>query len=144
MIAVDTNILVYSHRRDMPFHASAKDLMQKLVESSDRWAIPWPCIHEFLSIVTNPKIFIAPTPVEHALAQIQAWIASSDLQLLAEDEGYLEILVAFIANAKVVGAKIHDARVAALCIYHGVKELWTADRDFSRFRQLSTKNPLVT
>ena len=37
---------------------------------------------------------------------------------------------------------VHDARVAALCIAHGVTELWTADRDFGRFPDLVTRNPL--
>jgi hypothetical protein len=33
--------------------------------------------------------------------------------------------------------------VAALCFLHGVRELWSADRDFSRFPNLKVKNPLV-
>ena len=48
-----------------------------------------------------------------------------------------------LESSKVVGAKVHDARVAAICISHGVAELWTADRDFSRFPVLKTTNPLV-
>jgi predicted nucleic acid-binding protein len=38
---------------------------------------------------------------------------------------------------------IHDARIAAICIQYGVSELWTADRDFSRFAGLKTRNPLI-
>jgi predicted nucleic acid-binding protein len=33
--------------------------------------------------------------------------------------------------------------VAALCRQHGVRELWSADRDFSRFVGLAVKNPLI-
>ncbi|MDE0005335.1 MAG: hypothetical protein OXQ29_21810 [Rhodospirillaceae bacterium] len=40
------------------------------------------------------------------------------------------------------GAIVHDARVAALCRYHGVRVLWSADRDFSRFHGLTVINPL--
>lgn len=41
------------------------------------------------------------------------------------------------------GAMVHDGRIAALCLHHGVSELWTADRDFSRFATLAVRNPLV-
>ena len=46
-------------------------------------------------------------------------------------------------GSKVAGARVHDARVAALCIHHGVRELWSADRDFSRFAPLVVRNPLI-
>ena len=39
--------------------------------------------------------------------------------------------------------EIHDARVAALCRQHGVRELWLADRDFNRFAGLTVVNPLL-
>jgi hypothetical protein len=35
------------------------------------------------------------------------------------------------------------ARIAALCRQHGVRELWSADRDFNRFPGLVVVNPLV-
>ena len=62
---------------------------------------------------------------------------------LGEEDVYLETLANLLESSKVVGAKVHDARVAAICISHGVAELWTADRDFSRFPVLKTTNPLV-
>ncbi len=57
MIAVDTNILVYAHRKDSPLHISAAAAIQRLAEGTAPWAIPWPCLHEFLSVTTNLKIF---------------------------------------------------------------------------------------
>jgi predicted nucleic acid-binding protein len=49
MIAVDTNVLVYSHRSDSPFYQAAETALTGLAEAGDLWAIPWPCIHEFLA-----------------------------------------------------------------------------------------------
>ena len=43
MIAVDTNVLVYSHRSDSPFHTAAKGLIESLRTQAAPWAIPWPC-----------------------------------------------------------------------------------------------------
>lgn len=107
------------------------------------WAIPWPCIHEFLAIVTHPRIFNPPTPLRRALDQVEIWRESPSLELLSESGTYGEILREILRKGRVVGAQIHDARVAALCRHHGVRELWTADRDFGRFRDLRVRNQLV-
>jgi uncharacterized protein len=59
VIAVDTNILVYAHRQDSPFHKAAFRRVAELAEGPATWAIPWPCVHEFLAIVTHPRILRA-------------------------------------------------------------------------------------
>ncbi|MEA2001606.1 MAG: TA system VapC family ribonuclease toxin [Actinomycetota bacterium] len=143
MIAVDTNLLVYSHRRDSEFHEAAHASLQQLAESRSSWAIPWPCVHEFLAIVTHARIYDPPTPLEQALAQVEAWLDSPSLVVLSETADYWSELRNTLSNAGVTGAKIHDARVATLCIASGVRTLWTADRDFSRFADLQVQNPLV-
>lgn len=143
MIAVDTNLLVYSHRSDSPFHQPAKDLIEELRRQQAPWAIPWPCVHEFVAIVTHPAIFKTPTPLAAAFASVDAWLAAGNVHLLAESESYLEKLRNLALTAQLKGPRILDARIAAICLHHGVRELWTADRDFSAFPQLSAHNPLV-
>jgi len=105
--------------------------------------IPWPCVHEFLAIVTHPLIYNPPTPLKRAIAQVEAWLEAPSLLLLSETEDYWPELCTTITAARVAGPQIHDARVAALCQLHGVEELWTSDRDFGRFSGLKFTNPLV-
>ncbi len=143
MIAVDTNILVYAHRADSPFHQAAAARLAGLASSELPWALPWPCLHEFFAIVTHPKIYSPPTPVAACLSQIDAWLEAPSLVLLSESTGHWPTLRALVRAARVVGPQVHDARIAALCVQHAVSELWTADRDFSRFPQIKTTNPLV-
>ena len=143
MIAVDTNLLVYAHREDAEWHSEALTVLSKLADGAGRWAIPWPCVHEFLGIVTHPRIYATPLSVHNALATVGEWMKSPSLSLLAETPSYWPRLEILVAQAKIRGPKIHDARIAALCVTHGVRELWTTDRDFSRFRGLRTVNPLV-
>ena len=143
MTAVDTNILIYSHREESPWHPQAKAQIETLRDNAAPWAIPWPCIHEFIAIVTNPRIFGAPTPLGTAFEAVRAWQAAGNLHVIAESPGYLEKLEQLARAANLAGARIHDARIAALCLHHGVRELWTADRDFSLFPQLNARNPLV-
>jgi hypothetical protein len=143
VIAVDTNLLVYAHREDSPWHGPARDWLTALAEGPVPWAIPWPCLHEFLAIVTHPGIYRPPTPRDRAVDQVDAWLESPSAVLLCEGEGYWPTLHEMILGGGVLGGQVHDARVAALCRYHGVEALCTADRDFSRFPDLTVRNPLV-
>lgn len=143
MIAVDTNILVYAHREDSPWHTSAYAHLTTLAEGTSPWCIPWSCLHEFLAIVTHARIFKPPTPLPLACEQVDAWLESPRVLLLSETSGYWPTLRQTVLEGKIQGPMIHDARIAALCQHHGVQELWTADRDFSRFPTLSPHNPLL-
>lgn len=143
MIAVDTNILVHSHRSDSEWHDPALARVRELAEGRARWALPWPCVHEFLAIVTHPRIWGPPTPLPAAIDQVDAWLESPTLVLLAESPGYWTELRVLLAAGRIQGPRVHDARIAALCLSHGVRELWTADRDFSRFGSFRTVNPLT-
>jgi uncharacterized protein len=143
LIAVDTNLLVYAHREDAAFHDAALARLAELAEGSAAWAIPWPCLHEFYAIVTHSRIYAPPTPPARAIEQIEAWLESPSLALLAESAGHWPALKHLLTSARVQGPMVHDARIAALCLQHGVKTLWTADRDFARFTALQAVNPLV-
>lgn len=142
MISFDTNILIYAHRSESPFHARASASLREAAESPAPWALTWTALHEFLAIVTNPRIFQHPTPLEAAIRQVDAWLLSPSLVLLTEPEGYWLILSNLLTRAQVVGGRIHDARIAALALAHEIQVLRTADRDFSRFVDLKTENPV--
>ena len=144
MIAVDTNILVYAHRRESRFHAEAASLMRTLAEGDSAWAIPWPCCYEFLSVVTNRNIWgDAVTTQERAWQQLTEWARSPSCWLISETGDFLEVLGRFIQRPRVTGGVVHDARIAAICVAHGADELLTRDRDFSLFPELRLRNPIV-
>ena len=144
MIAIDTNLLVYAHRPEMPFHERTRDVLTAALSEPEPVAIPWPCVHEFLAIVSNPRIFEHPTPMDAALDAVGRLLDSLGGGFLAEGEGYLRVLERIARPALLQGAVVHDARIAALCRYHGVRVLWSADRDFSRFADFAVTNPLAT
>lgn len=143
MIAVDTNLLVYAHRGDSAFHTEAADILRSLAEGRGPWAIPWPCVHEFMAISTHPRIYDPPSSPEQAIGQLDAWLESPSLRVIGEGTGYERHLKEVVRGARSRGGQVHDARIAAICLYHAVDELWSADRDFSRFPTLRTRNPLV-
>ena len=139
----DTNILVYAHREESPFHIAAYACIAVLASGAARWAIPWPCLHEFLAVVTHPRIYAPPTPLDRALDQVEAWLESPTLAVLTESAEHWPVLRDLLVIGHIAGPRVHDARIAALCRQHGVRELMSADRDFSRFAGLAVTNPLV-
>jgi uncharacterized protein len=144
VIAFDTNVLVYAHRREAQEHERAFELVRSYAEGSDVWAIPWPCVYEFFSVVTNPRIWNrSATPPEAAWLQLEAWFDAPGLRMLGEAAGFREVLGEFACRARVRGPAIHDARVAALCVFHGVETLFTRDRDFALFPELARRDPFL-
>lgn len=142
MFAVDTNVLVYAHRREAREHVVASARLRDLATGSDSWAIPWPCLYEFFSVVTNSRIWKADasTP-DQAWSQIAAWVGSPTLRLLGETEDFLSVFECLARRPRVRGPVVHDARIAALCLAHGVEALLSRDRDFSLFPDLAVRNP---
>lgn len=143
MIAVDTNILVYAHRRDSEWHDLAQACLRRLAEGQARWALPWQSLHEFFEVVTHPRIYAPPSTSTQAIDQLDAWLESPSVALIGEDGGYWPVLRTQLMAGRIAGPRVHDARIAAVCLFHGVTELWTADRDLGRFPQLKTRNPLA-
>jgi toxin-antitoxin system PIN domain toxin len=143
LIAVDSNILIYAHRTDSPFHEAAARKLSGLAEGAASWALPWPCLHEFLAITTNRRIYDPPATIDEATGFVDALLASPRVELLAESDTHWNALRLMMRNAGVVGGRVHDARIAAICLQHGVRELWSADRDFGRFPALKVVNPLL-
>ena len=143
MIAIDTNILIYARRRELPEHEIAAKLLRELAEGSTPWAIPWPCIYEFLRVVTHPRVFEPPTELEAALEDLDSLLSSPTVVLLGEGGAHFRELQKAGKDARVFGNLVHDAHIAVLCIEHGVAELLTRDRDFSRFQNLVAKDPFA-
>ena len=142
MIAIDTNILVYAHREDSEWHDRASRCVARLAQGRISWGLPWPCVHEFLAIATHPRIYAPPSTLAQAVDQVEAWLESPVAVMLGETRDHWDTLTDLLRESRVAGPLVHDARVAALCVAQGVTELWTADRDFSRFPGLVTRNPL--
>ena len=141
MQAIDTNILVYAEIISSPHHRIARKILTNLAEGAVPWAIPWPCVYEFLRVVTHPRVYHPPIPLKVVLPDLRRILDSPTLMLLNETPNHTEVMMSVIEEAGVSGNLIHDAHIAALCIEHGISELITGDRDFSRFDSLSVINP---
>jgi toxin-antitoxin system PIN domain toxin len=143
VIAVDTNLLVHAHQREAQLHGKAAATIRQLAQGQRPWGV---CLHsliEFCGVVTLPRLWRLPSTPAQAVEQIAAWRESPSLRILADDASLLDQFFDLLVQGNVHGGMVHDARIAATCLMHGVSEFWTVDRDFSRFPDLHTRNPLV-
>lgn len=143
MIAFDTNILVHARRRGSPHFAAANALLGRWAEGEEAWALAWVSVYEFLRIVTHPRVFSPPTRTETALEDLDSLLASPSLVMLGEGPAHFSHLRRTLTEGGAAGNLVHDAHIAALALEHGVREIWTTDRDFSRFPGLRVRNPFA-
>lgn len=141
MIALDTNVLVHARRRESKHHVAARKLLAGLAEGDEPWALPWPCVYEFLRVVTHPRVFDPPTDLQTALEDLESLFDSPSLVLLGEGPGHRARLRRAAESGRASGNLAHDAHIVALCVEHGVRELLSTDRDFGRFRDLAVRDP---
>jgi len=147
VIAIDTHILVCAHREDSPCHAAAANCLASCAEGQlprgPALALPARILRHLFAISTHARtharIHNPPTPAAGALDQIDAWLESPSLVLLAESDRHWSALRTLLTQSRAVGPAVHDAHIAALCLQHGVQKLWSADRDFSRSRAESAQ-----
>jgi uncharacterized protein len=142
MIGVDTNILVYARRAELPPHPRALELLRGLAEGDQPWALPWPCVYEFVRVVTHPRVFTPASDLGVVLEDLESLLASPSLLLLGEGPAHASHLRRVLMDGNATANLVHDGHIAALVLEHGVTEFWTADRDFARFRGVRARNPL--
>jgi hypothetical protein len=141
VIALDTNVLIFAEITNSPHHHQAREILSSLAEGPIPWSIPWPCVYEFLRVVTHPRVFHPPVPAARALEDIGQILLSPSLVVLRETDRHPAIMRQVIEESGATGNLLHDAHIAALCREHGVGEIVTGDRDFSRFNGLAVTNP---
>jgi len=138
VITIDTNVLVYAHREEMPQHRRARARVIELAEGPARWAIPVFCLGEFLRVVTHPRLFDPPFEVPEACAALDRVLISPSLVVLTPGDRFWPLLSRAMREAHAVGNLVFDAQIVALCREAGVSALLTEDRDFHRFPGFST------
>jgi toxin-antitoxin system PIN domain toxin len=141
VILLDANLLVYAHISDSPAHEQARRWLDDRLNGSAPVGFPWPTTLAFLRLVSNPRIFERPEPIEHAWRQVQEWLNCPVAWIPQPTERHREILQSLLLSGGVRGNLVPDAHLAALAIGHGLL-LCSTDGDFARFEGLRWQNPL--
>jgi uncharacterized protein len=141
MQLVDVNVLVYAHRLDAARHQDHADWLRGLLAGEEPYGMSDLVLGGFLRIVTSPKVFKQPTPLETALAFAELLRTQPNCVPVSPGERHWGIFTRLCRTAGVKGNLVPDAYLAALAIESG-SEWITTDRDFSRFPGLRWRHPL--
>lgn len=139
--SVDVNILLYASDTSSPRQPTAVRFLEQRGSDPDLFCIAWPTLMAFLRISTHPRIFARPLSPSEALGNVKSLLAQPRVRVLAEDDGFLEIYDQVTAPFTARGNQVPDAHLAALLRQHGVRRLYTIDRDFRRFDFLEVMDP---
>ena len=142
MRLVDVNVLVYAFREDAPGHADYRRWVQALVSSDEAYAVSPQVLSGFLRVVTHPRVFHPPTPLEPALAFADAFRERPNAVPVAPGGRHWDVFTRLCRETGARGNLIPDAWLAALAIESGC-EFVTTDRDYARFPQLRWYHPLT-
>jgi predicted nucleic acid-binding protein len=77
------------------------------------------------------------------MANIETLLNLPHARFLSEEEGFWDVYRAATAEVSSRGNLVPDAHLAALLRHHGVKTLYTHDRDFLKFPFLDVRDPLA-
>jgi len=138
---IDVNILVTASREDAPHHLEIHDWFQRTLQGDEGCAVSELVLSGFLRIMTHPRIFRPPTPLETAVQMVDTLHTHPNLIVIAPAWKHWEIFLRLCREGQAKGNLVSDAYHAALAIETGCTFV-SMDRDFARFPGLDWKHPL--
>ena len=111
--------MIYARREELPHHVRARALVTGLAQGDEPWALPWPCVYEFIRVVTHPRVFDPPSSLDAVLEDLVSLLASPSLVLLGEGPAHSAHMRKTVTEGKAAGNLAHDAHIAALALERG-------------------------
>jgi toxin-antitoxin system PIN domain toxin len=141
--ALDVNILLYASDSDSPFHDRATRFLEECTRQEDLLCLGWPTAMSYLRIATHPSIFAHPLTPSEAMSNVESLLNLGHVRFLAQEEGFWEVYRKLTRETPTRGNLVPDAHLAAILRQHGVKTLYTHDRDFLKFPFLDVRDPFA-
>ncbi|MGH6779001.1 MAG: TA system VapC family ribonuclease toxin [Bradyrhizobium sp.] len=139
--SLDVNVLLYASDRSSDRHSRARGFLESCIASPEILCLTWPTLMSYLRIATHPRIFSAPLSPDQALGNISALVGLPHVRTVSEIDGFLETYKHVAGETPVRGNLVPDAHVAAILFQHGIRMLYTNDRDFRKFPSLDVRDP---
>jgi uncharacterized protein len=140
--SLDANILLYASDRASARHVLARDFVESCAAGPEILCLTWPTLMSYLRIATHPRIFAAPLSPDEALGNVSALVGLPHVRAVSELDGFLDAYKKVAGEIPVRGNLVPDAHVAAILLQHGVRTIYSNDRDFRKFQLLDVRDPL--
>jgi predicted nucleic acid-binding protein len=138
---LDTNILVRCMQPSSPEYQTTIAAIEKLSKRGEETLITAQTIVEFWSVATRPAdqngLGLTPSQADVEVRKMEALFA-----LLPDVPGIYSHWRRVVVSAGVSGRQVHDARLVAVMLVHGVTHLLTLNTsDFKRYRGIVVVHP---
>ncbi len=137
----DTNILLRLAEPDNPDYAIVRGAVDKLVGRGEELCYAAQNLVEFWNVCTRP---VAQNGFGLSTGETdeRAKIIETEFRFLPDGERVHVEWRQLVVRYAVTGAKVHDARLVAAMLVHGVSNILTLnDRDFARYSGISAIHP---
>jgi len=141
--SIDVNILLYASDRSSDRHQRAREFVESCAASPEILCLAWPTLMSYIRVATHPRIFAAPLSPDEALANVSALISLSHVRAISELDGFLGAYQHVVGETPVRGNLVPDAHIATILFQHGVRTLYSNDRDFRKFSSIETRDPFA-
>lgn len=142
MIAtLDANVLVYASSPSSDRRAACGSLLERISVGDDLVYLFWPTAMAYLRIVTHPSVFEHPLDPDTARKNLASLLDRPQVRTAGEGDRFWPIFREVAADADPRGNLVPDAHLVALMLEHGVRTIWTYDRDFRRFSGIDPREP---
>jgi hypothetical protein len=142
VLAPDVNVLVYAFREELPEHDACRLWLEGVVRADAAFAVFDVVLSGFVRVVTHPRVFKTPTPLDAALDFTDVLRTRPNAVVVQPGPRHWSVFERLCRESRARGNLIADAYLAALAIESGC-EWVTTDRDYARFDGLKLLNPLV-
>jgi toxin-antitoxin system PIN domain toxin len=138
----DVNILIYAHRSDSPNHSAVRAWFERELSGPGPFKMSELVLSGFVRVVTNPRVFKAPTPLDVAIDVVER-IRNHPLCLpINPGDRHFDLFTRLCRDGDIKGKLVADAYLAALAIENGCR-WYTFDRDFGKFPGLDWSEPVL-
>jgi hypothetical protein len=141
--SLDVNVLLYASDQSSDRHDRARGFVESCARGPEILCLAWPTLMSYLRIATHPRIFAAPLSPGEALANVSALLGLPHVRAVSELDGFVDAYKRVTGDVPVRGNLVPDAHVAAILLQHGVRTLYSNDRDFRKFQSLDVRDPFA-
>jgi toxin-antitoxin system PIN domain toxin len=141
--SLDVNVLLCASDRSSDRHLRARRFVESCAAGPEILCLSWPTLMSFIRIATHPRIFSAPLSPDEALGNVSALLALPHVRTVSELDGFVDAYKHVAGETPVRGNLVPDAHIAAILFQHGVRTLYSNDRDFLKFPSLNLRDPFA-
>lgn len=140
---IDVNLLIYASDNGSPEHARAAAFLNQCASRGQVFCLAWITLMSYLRMATHPRIFAQPLSTAQATANVEALIGLPHCRVISEREDFWAVYRQVTADIPTRGNLVPDAHLATVLRQHGIRTIYTHDRDFRKFSFLDVRDPLA-